>query len=176
MRRMIVVALAVAFTATFTATFTSAGPAAAGDAGCTTYGAGVTLESATPVAALAAAPEEWAGKTVRVEGEVREVCPLAGCWLSIVAEAAGAPLRVKVEDGEIVLPLSARGRRAAAQGTVVVDDMSREQYARWMEHLADERGEAFDPATVGDGPYRRVEVRAAGVEICPPAAAEAPGA
>lgn len=173
MRRMIVVALAATFTATFPAASESA---FAGDAGCATYGAGVTLESATPVAALAAAPEEWAGKTVRVEGEVREVCRLAGCWLSIVAEAEGAPLRVKVEDGEIVLPLSARGRRAAAQGIVVVDDMSREQYARWMEHLADERGEEFDPATVGDGPYRRVEVRAAGVEICPPAAAEAPGA
>jgi hypothetical protein len=150
-------------------------PAAAAGDGCTTYGTGVTLDAATPVAALVGAPEEWAGKTVRVEGEVREVCPQAGCWLSIVADAASPPLRVKVKDGEIVLPLSARGRRAAAEGAVVVDDMSREEYGRWLEHLAAERGETYDPATLGEGPYRRLEVRATGVEICPAAAEAVPG-
>jgi hypothetical protein len=162
MRRMIVLALTVAFIA-FTA---AAGPASAGDAGCATYGTGVTLESATPVAALAAAPEEWAGKTVRVEGEVREVCPRAGCWLSIVSTDGTAPLRVKVEDGEIVFPLSARGHHAAAQGVVEVHDMTREQYAGWLEHLAEEKDEPFDPATVGEGPYRQVQVKAVGAKVC----------
>lgn len=144
---------------------------AAGDAGdgCTTYGTGVALDTATPVAAIATAPDQWAGKTVRVEGEVREVCPMAGCWLAIVAEGDDAPLRVKVKDGEIVFPLSARGRRAAAEGRVVVSDMTREQYATWLAHLAEERGEAFDPATVGEGPYRRVQVEATGAELCPAA-------
>ncbi|HEX2162967.1 MAG TPA: DUF4920 domain-containing protein [Thermoanaerobaculia bacterium] len=137
--------------------------------GCTTYGAGVTLAAATPAARIAAAPDAFAGKTVRVEGEVREVCAMAGCWLSIVAEAGEAPLRVKVEDGEIVFPLSARGQRAAAQGEVEVRDMTREQYAAWRAHLAEERGEAFDPAAVGDGPYLHVQVKATGAELCPAA-------
>lgn len=143
--------------------------AAADDAGCTRYGAGVSIEEPTPLAALAAAPGDWAGKTVRVEGEVREVCAMAGCWLAIVAPDAEAPLRVKVEDGAIVFPLSARGQRAAAQGEVVVHDTTREQHTAWLAHLAEERGETFDPASVGEGPYRRVEVQATGAELCPAA-------
>jgi len=143
--------------------------AAAAEPACATYGAGVSIEQPTPLAALAAAPEDWAGKTVRVEGEVREVCAMAGCWLAIAAGDGDAPLRVKVEDGVIVFPLSARGQHAAAQGEVKVTDMSREQYAAWVAHLAVERGETFDPATVGDGPYRRVEVQATGAELCPAA-------
>jgi hypothetical protein len=138
------------------------------DAGgpCTTYGAGVTLERPTPLAAIVAAPEEWAGETVRVEGEVREVCPKAGCWLEIVPAPDAAALRVKVEDGEIVFPLSTRGRRATAQGTVEVSDLTREEYVAWQEHLAEELGKTFDPAAVGDGPYRWVQVKATGAEVC----------
>jgi hypothetical protein len=144
-----------------------ADPAVDSRPGCATYAAGVSIEQATPLAALAAAPEDWAGETVRVEGEVREVCAMAGCWLAIAADGGGPPLRVKVEDGEIVFPLSARGQRAAAQGEVVVIESTREQHAAWLAHLAEERGEAFDPATVGDGPYRRIEVQATGAELCP---------
>lgn len=133
---------------------------------CTSYGDGVTRDAATQIADILAAPADWAGKSVRIEGEVREVCPKAGCWLEIVPEPGAAPLRVKVEDGEIVFPLSTRGRRASAEGTVEVDDLTREQYLSWQEHLAEERGEAFDPATVGEGPFQWVQVKASGAEVC----------
>jgi len=138
-------------------------------ADCTEYGTGVSLEEATPVATLLADADSWAGETVRVEGEVREVCPRAGCWLSIVPADDASPLRVKVTDGEIVFPLSARGQHAVAQGVVEVQDMSRDQYAGWLQHLAEERGEEFDPASVGDGPYRQIQVKAVGAELCSPA-------
>lgn len=155
-------------TAALAVALTLAAPvAAAASEGCTTYGAGVGLAAVTPAARIAAAPDDFAGRTVRVEGEVREVCAMAGCWLSIVAGEGEAPLLVKVEDGAIVFPLSARGQRAAAQGEVEVHEMTREQYAAWRAHLAEERGEAFDPATVGEGPYRQVQVKATGAELCP---------
>lgn len=133
---------------------------------CTTYGAGVSLETVTPVQKIVAAPEAWAGKTVRVEGVVHEVCPMAGCWLTFVP-APGAPeLRVKVEDGEIVFPLSTRGQRASAQGRVEVQEMTREQYTGWLKHLAEEQGRSFDEASVGEGPYRQVQVKATGAQVC----------
>ena len=86
----------------------------------TTLGAGVTLADATPIAELAARPADFEGKTVRVEGIVKAVCMHMGCWMSIApTEAADAPtVRFKVEDGVIVFPVSAKARRAAAQGTV----------------------------------------------------------
>jgi hypothetical protein len=86
----------------------------------TTLGAGVTLTDATPIATLAATPADFEGKTVRVEGVVRAVCTHMGCWMSLApTDAADAPtVRFKVEDGVIVFPVSAKGKRATAQGTV----------------------------------------------------------
>lgn len=140
-------------------------------ADCTQYGTGVSLTEPASIEAVLANPNAWSGKTVRVEGEIREVCPRAGCWLSLVPDTdpqsdPAPPIRIKVTDGEIVFPLSARGQRASAEGVVEVDDMTREQWASWQQHLADERQEPFDPATVGEGPYRRVQVKVVGAEVC----------
>jgi hypothetical protein len=86
----------------------------------TTLGAGVTLAESTPIVQIAAKPADFEGKTVRVEGLVRAVCTHMGCWMSLApTDAADAPtVRFKVEDGVIVFPVSAKGRRAAAQGMV----------------------------------------------------------
>jgi hypothetical protein len=88
----------------------------------TTLGSGVTLETATPIADVIAQPAGFAGKTVRVEGVVTAVCEHMGCWMTLApAGATGekpATLRLKVEDGVIVFPVSARGRTAVAQGVV----------------------------------------------------------
>jgi len=46
-----------------------------------TYGEGVTLEEATPIAELMADPGGFDGRTVRVEGKVNAVCERMGCWL-----------------------------------------------------------------------------------------------
>ena len=101
------------------ACLTSASLAAAAD---TTLGSGVTLETATPIADVIASPASFAGQTVRVEGVVTAVCEHMGCWMTLApAGAAGehpATLRLKVEDGVIVFPVSARGRTAVAQGVV----------------------------------------------------------
>jgi hypothetical protein len=87
-----------------------------------TLGSGVTLETATPIADVIAAPASFAGRTVRVEGVVTAVCEHMGCWMTLApAGASGedpATLRLKVEDGVIVFPVSARGRTAVAQGVV----------------------------------------------------------
>jgi hypothetical protein len=85
-----------------------------------TFGGGVTLKEATPIASLIDRPAEFEGKTVRVEGVVTEVCTAMGCWMAL-APAAGQNQTVLIQvehDGRIVFPLSARGKRAAAQGVV----------------------------------------------------------
>jgi hypothetical protein len=101
------------------ACLTSVSLAAAAD---TTLGAGVTLETATPIADVIASPATFAGRTVRVEGVVTAVCEHMGCWMTLAPAGAAAEhpatLRLKVEDGVIVFPVSARGRTAIAQGVV----------------------------------------------------------
>ena len=128
-----------------------------------TYGAGVSLTEATSIAELTADPERFAGATVRVEGAVDAVCEMQGCWILLRDE--GAQVRVKVPDGEIVFPASAVGQRAAAQGTVEVLALERDEWVAWQKHLAEETGAAFDEATVGDGPYVRLRIAGTGALI-----------
>jgi hypothetical protein len=94
-----------------------AGAAAADDK----FGAGVTLSDATPITHLLERPAEFEGKTVRVEGVVTEVCTAMGCWMALAPEPKTAPGTVLIQvdhEGKIVFPLTAKGKRAAAQGVV----------------------------------------------------------
>lgn len=147
--------------------------AAAPPAVAETYGAGVALAETTSIEAIVADPETWAGKRVRVEGKVAAVCPMRGCWMELAAGEAGPVVRIKVDDGVIVFPADAAGRPAVAEGVVRVVDLSREDYLGWLAHLAEERGQEFDPeaAGVGDGPFKLIQIHATGAEIT--AAAEA---
>jgi hypothetical protein len=130
-----------------------------------TYGGGVTLAETTSIGKILAEPDAWVGKHVRVEGEVTDVCPMKGCWMEI-SEPEGDRLRVKVDDGVIVFPVDSKGKRAVAEGVVEAIPMSREQYLGWLSHLAEEKGETFDAATVtGDGPFKILQLRGLGAQI-----------
>lgn len=130
-----------------------------------TYGGGVTLAETTSIGKILAEPDAWVGKHVRVEGEITDVCPRKGCWMEI-SEPEGDRIRVKVEDGVIVFPVDSKGKRAVAEGVVEALPMTREQYLSWLAHIAEEKGEKFDPATVtGDGPFKILQLRGMGAEI-----------
>lgn len=129
-----------------------------------TYGGGVRLTETTSIGKILVDPDAYVGKLVRVEGEVTDVCPMKGCWMEI-SEPEGDRIRVKVEDGVLVFPVDAKGKRAAAEGVVEEIPMDREQYVRWMSHLAEERGETFDASKVGDGPFSILQLRGLGARI-----------
>jgi hypothetical protein len=82
-----------------------------------TYGDGVTLKRAVPVATLLEQPKAYAGKAVRVDGVVAKVCQSMGCWIEIVDPALGRGVRFKAKDGVIVFPKDAPGHKVSAQGT-----------------------------------------------------------
>lgn len=87
----------------------------------TKYGAGVTVEKATPLTELYASPEKFVGKTLRVDGVVTSVCTEMGCWLAIGAESnPDQAVRFQAEhDGKIVFPITMKGKKASAQGVFV---------------------------------------------------------
>jgi hypothetical protein len=129
-----------------------------------TYGGGVSLTETTSIGKILVDPDTYVGKRVRIEGEVTDVCPMRGCWMEI-AEPEGDRIRVKVEDGVLVFPADAKGKRAVAEGVLEEIPMDREQYVLWMSHLAEERGETFDASKVGDGPFRILQLRGLGARI-----------
>lgn len=148
----------------------SSTPASAGPCASVSYGAGIEIEEVTPVSAILDAPDSFVGKDVRVEGTVKEVCEMAGCWLELEAaepEPTGRVLKVKVKDGEIEFPVSARGKPAAAQGKVERLEMSRAKYVKHLKHLAEEQNRKFDEKSVsGPGPFHVYQIAGTGAEIC----------
>lgn len=87
----------------------------------TKLGAGVTLTVPTPIPLIVKAPQNYVGKTVRIDGVATAVCEEMGCWMAVAdSPRKKAPvIRLKVEDGgPIVFPMSARGRHVSAEGVV----------------------------------------------------------
>lgn len=130
-----------------------------------TYGAGVKEPETTSVSKMMTNPDAYVGKTVRIEGQVVDVCPMKGCWMELEERDGGSRMRVRVEDGVIVFPVTAKGKTAVAEGTLEAVSMTREQYVGWLKHLAEEQGKPFDAATVGEGPFRIFELRATGAKV-----------
>jgi hypothetical protein len=87
-------------------------------AGETRLGAGVSLKDSTAVKALVEQPAAYVGKTLRVDGVATAVCSAMGCWIAVAAEGdqKGATVRIKVDDGVIVFPMTAKGRKVSAEG------------------------------------------------------------
>lgn len=112
------------------------------------FGAGVTLTETVPVDRILDQPTAFAGKTVRVEGMVTDVCPKRGCWFEIAGGAPGKKLRFKVTDGEMVFPVDAKGMHAVAQGQVAVTELSLEDSKKYAEYQAREYGTKVDPASI----------------------------
>jgi len=109
-----------------------------------TYGSGVSLKEATPLTRVLEQPTALAGKTVRVEGVVTAVCSEMGCWMALAAKDAPSQktLLIKVEEGVIVFPVSAKGHRATAEGVLErVGTHDKDGQAAAHEHAAAEHRE-----------------------------------
>jgi hypothetical protein len=106
----------------------------------TKLGAGVTLKEATPIAAIVEKPADYVGKTIRVDGVATAVCEHMGCWLAVAPEndPKGPVVRLKVDDGVIVFPVSAKGKKVSAQGVVeeVKDEEGKEAAGEHAKHDA----------------------------------------
>ena len=103
----------------------------------TKLGTGVTIEQATPIAAIVKAPADYVGKTVRVDGVATAVCEMMGCWMAVAeSDAKDAPtVRLKVEhEGDIVFPVSAKGKKVSAQGVFEAVAAEGEAHDAAMEH------------------------------------------
>jgi hypothetical protein len=120
---------------------------------------GAALQGATPVSVqqLLDQPEAYAGKTVRVEGDVAAMCHHRRAWFAVqqAGDREGRTVRIFAAPAFLVPPGSI-GRKARAEGTVELVEVP----AAAQAHLAAEHGLAEPrPAT------RTVVVRATGAEF-----------
>lgn len=127
------------------------------------FGASVAAEGAVPVQAVVAEPSVYVGRTVRIEGIVREVCQVKGCWLTLDA-GDGTPVRVnvaKTEAGDyaFTVPKDIDGRRVVVEGWLEEATLTAEE----QQHLAEDAGTAYDSLAAPAGTELRLT--AAGVLV-----------
>jgi hypothetical protein len=121
---------------------------------------GEKLQGAPPVPldALLSAPSQHAGKTVRLEGQVRKACERKGCWMELANGDKGPGVRVTFKDYGFFVPVDSAGKRARVEGVVQVAALSEEDARHYeSEGAVVPRGE--------DGKPEEVQLVATGVEL-----------
>lgn len=101
---------------------------------------------------------EYSKKSVKIEGEIRDVCQSKGCWL-VLTEGEHA-MRVSFKDYGFFVPKDSAGKRVVVEG-VVEEKTITELAAR---HYASESRDKVDPQSI-KGPQRVITMVATGVEI-----------
>ena len=111
--------------------------------------------------------ENYINSIVQLEGIIDEVCPMRGCWLQVRGKNDNKMIRFKVKDGDIVFPLSSKGRRVIAEGQFTVLTLSKKQAKNWKKHLAAEKGIDIDTASIilENSDYFEYRLNTIGAEI-----------
>ena len=123
----------------------------------------LTVKEVTKISDILSDPDNFVGKRVLIEGEITDVCAAAGCWMELKSDKEGK-LKVKVKDGEIVFPVEAKGHFAQVEGELYKMELDKEMARAYMEHLAEDAGKEFDPATV-TGPMIIYQIKGIGAVI-----------
>ncbi len=104
--------------------------------------------SSVTVAQVLAKPKAYLQQPFTVQGKIDAVCQKKGCWMQFATGADEPTFRLKVKDGDMEFPVSAKGKTAYAYGSLKAKPMTLEQTKTYLKHRAEEQGEAFDPAKV----------------------------
>lgn len=124
---------------------------------------GEPLRPARPdgLTAVIAKPDDFRGKTVTVQGEVRRSCTRRGCWMELAESMDPKALgcRVTFKDYGFFVPTDSAGSHAAVQGLVEVETIQ----ASHVRHL-EEEGATF-ASKAPDGTAKEVQLVATGVRL-----------
>ncbi len=114
------------------------------------FGPAFDFSKSTPVtvAQVLAQPANYLQQPFTVQGKIDAVCQKKGCWMQFATAADQPTFRLKVKDGDMEFPVSAKGKTAYAYGSLKAKPMTLEQSKTYLKHRAEEQGETFDPTTV----------------------------
>jgi hypothetical protein len=81
------------------------------------FGAPVTVKKAVDIRKLEKQPARFVGRTLRLEGVVKNVCQGRGCWVE-VGGARGGSFIAKSLDESVLLPKDCKGWKVIVQGVL----------------------------------------------------------
>ncbi len=115
------------------------------------FGDPIELKESLKISKILENPGDYLDMLIRIEGTIIGVCDHMGCWMEIAGDEPFTKIRVKVNDGDMVFPITAKGQHAIIEGELVALDLSREQAATKKKAECEEKGETFDPNSVTEG-------------------------
>ena len=122
-------------------------------------GAELGRTAVVPVADILARPEEFAGKTVQVRGQVSSMCTHRRGWFAVVTDdQSGRHLRVLTAPSFLV-PEDAVGTTARAEGTIEAEELTRER----ADYFNKNHKLSYPEGT--DGVIRQAVLRATGADF-----------
>jgi hypothetical protein len=120
-------------------------------AGVQKFGKEFSLKESMKISDLLGNADSHLNKPVRVEGTIVGVCAHMGCWMDLASDKEFQKLRIKVKDGDMVFPLTAKGKHAVVEGALYKIQLSKEQTIKMKKHECQQKGEKFDPSCVQKG-------------------------
>ena len=115
------------------------------------YGEKFTLTGSEPIQTLIDDADPYLGKSVRVVGEVTNVCQAKGCWMVLRGDG-GESMRITMKGHAFSVPKDLAGRTAHVQGTVKQVEVD----AKTVEHYASEGSTEDVPERGKDKVYELV--------------------
>jgi hypothetical protein len=97
------------------------------------FGAEVRVKKAVNIGQLAKDPAKFKGKTVRLEGTVKEVCQGKGCWVE-VEDASGASFMARSLNETVLLPKDCKGQHVVVEGLVTTLPKAAAEEAEPKDH------------------------------------------
>ena len=93
------------------------------------FGAPFAIEEVTQAKAVFDNPEGFVGKTVRVEGSVRDVCQKMGCWM-VISEGEKS-MRITTKDHKFFVAKDGAGSKCHIEGEVISRELDPERTAHF---------------------------------------------
>jgi hypothetical protein len=132
-----------------------------GASGRMTRGMGISRNAKfVALADVLKAPENFAGKTVAVEGVIVRSCKKEGCWMELAPSKNARSVRVTFRNHAFFIPLAAAGSKARAEGVFAVKTLSKAE----VEHLTKEDGAKIENVNK-DGTATEISFVVNGVEL-----------
>jgi len=126
----------------------------------TTFGTAISAEGANPVAELPKLIGEEESVSVKVSGEVTDVCPKMGCWLSLKMPD-NSKVFVKMKDYGFFVPVELVGKTIVIDGQAKIERTSVEE----LQHYAKDAQKSDEEIAAIKEPKEEIRLLANGIVI-----------
>lgn len=117
-----------------------------------------------PISKLIENPEDFVGKTVKIEGVVIDMCVKRGGWMDLAGDQEFTKFTTDAKTADFKFPLDSKGKKAVVEGKLTKVTITVEQQKDRLNHEAEENGKEVDLSTI-TGPKVTYVLKATGAEI-----------